>query len=199
MKLKSIAAAAIAIAASGATLQPLISNATAPEAATATASSKRLKDFNSTALSSHNSLRAAHGAPAMTQDSTLVAKAQEWSNSMAASGNFSHSSSSFRNGAGENLYVFYTTGNAPGDAVASKAVQSWYDEIKDYNFSAPGFSSATGHFTQVVWKSSTRLGCGMAQGTKTISGTQYKAYYVTCQYGPAGNVQGQFPANVLPK
>lgn len=197
MKLKSIAAAAIALAASGAALQPLISNATAPATATPTASSKFLKDFNSTALNSHNSYRANHQSPAMTQDPALVTSAQAWSSQMASSGNFAHSSSSARNGAGENLYVFYTTGNAPGDAVASKAVQAWYDEIKDYNFSQPGFSAATGHFTQVVWKSSTRLGCGMAQGTKVLGGNTYKAYYVTCHYGPAGNMQGQFPVNVL--
>jgi len=54
-----------------------------------------------------------------------------------------------------------------------------------------------GHFTQVVWKNSTELGCGAAQGVKTFQGNQYNAFYVVCQYGPAGNVIGQFDDNVI--
>ena len=52
---------------------------------------------------------------------------------------------------------------------------------------------ATGHFTQVVWKSTTQLGCGLAvnRGNKI---------YGVCNYSPAGNVvnAGFFKANVLP-
>jgi len=66
----------------------------------------------------------------------------------------------------------------------------WYDEVTNpgYDFKNPGFSSGIGHFTALVWKSSTKLGCG-------ISGV-----YVVCRYcdGP-GNYMGQFPDNVFPK
>ena len=48
----------------------------------------------------------------------------------------------------------------------------------------------TGHFTQVVWKSSTSIGLGIAHGGR---GT-----YCTAQYSPPGNYQGQFKSNVLP-
>merc|ERR1712113_687437 len=72
----------------------------------------------------------------------------------------------------------------------SKAVDMWYDEIKDYDFGSPGFDMKTGHFTQVVWKGTTKLGCGYTEG------------YVACRYcDTAGNItnEGMFKANVLPE
>jgi hypothetical protein len=96
------------------------------------------------------------------------------------------------------LYVYYTTASSVDSTnLGNMAVKSWYDEVSKYDYNNPGFSSATGHFTQVVWKSSTQLGCGAARGVKTLNGTNYNAFYVVCHYSPAGNVQGQFPANVL--
>jgi hypothetical protein len=40
----------------------------------------------------------------------------------------------------------------------------WYDEVTNpgYNFETGGFSGGTGHFTQLVWKGTTELGCGIA-------------------------------------
>ena len=52
------------------------------------------------------------------------------------------------------LISLYTVGQEPTDA--------WYNEVKQYNYNQPGFSMATGHFTQLVWKSSRRLGVGVA-------------------------------------
>ena len=37
-------------------------------------------------------------------------------------------------------------------------LQLWYDEIEFYDFDNPGYTSATGHFSQVIWKSSEKLG-----------------------------------------
>ena len=73
-------------------------------------------------------------------------------------------------------------------------ISSWYNELANYNYAAGGFSSATGHGTQMVWKASTRLGCGRAQCSGMFGG---QAMYV-CQYAPPGNVMGQFQQNVMP-
>ena len=151
--------------------------------------------LNSRALSQHNIYRDIHRVPAMTTNGDLRRSAQSWAEHLAETGAFEHSGIT---GVGENLYASYST-NAAIDAetLARGAVQAWYDEVVDYNYNAPGFSGNTGHFTQVVWKASTEVGCGAAQGTTTFDGTEYTALYVVCQYLAPGNRLGDFPANVL--
>lgn len=70
------------------------------------------------------------------------------------------------------------------------ATGSWYDEIVDYDFQHPDFSSSTGHFTQVVWKETEQLGVGISL---TKDG---KSVYVVAQYFPPGNILGDFETNV---
>ena len=66
----------------------------------------------------------------------------------------------------------------------------WYDEIAKYSFKKPTFSMETGHFTQVVWTTTTQVGCGM---------TQCKGLDIwVCNYDPPGNWEGQYPQHVLP-
>jgi hypothetical protein len=85
-------------------------------------------------------------------------------------------------------------------AYASQIVKMWYTEIQQYDFKKPGFSSATEHFTQVVWKSTRQVGCGIAMGPKNADG-RYRVYGV-CQYKDAGNVVSSttdfFSLNVFP-
>ena len=106
---------------------------------------------------------------------------------MAAAGSMFHAKWDERPGCGENLAMHSDKGLLSKTNVAT---QMWYDELTDpgYDFSNPGFGAGTGHFTQVVWKGSTELGCG-------ISGV-----YVVCRYcNEAGNMSGAFPQNVFPK
>lgn len=52
-----------------------------------------------------------------------------------------------------------------------------------------------GHFTQVVWKSTTSVACAKAScPAGTI--TQMPSFFFVCRYAPPGNYQGQFPQNV---
>ncbi len=153
--------------------------------------------FRNQSLNNHNSYRARHHSLNLSANSTLNQGALDWAKYLAANGKFEHSTSTQRNSAGENLFVYYTTGTIGATALADKGVSSWYNEVSQYNYKNPGFSSATGHFTQLVWKSSAQLGCGVAQGKKVLNSTNFNAYYVVCRYNPAGNVQGLFPQNVL--
>ena len=76
--------------------------------------------------------------------------------------------------------------------VGSAATNAWYDEIKMYDFSQGGYSDQTGHFNQVVWKNSHKLGAGVAYNSGRTK------YYVVARYTPADNHMGQFTNNILP-
>ncbi|XP_033877142.3 uncharacterized protein LOC117412703 isoform X1 [Acipenser ruthenus] len=144
------------------------------------------KNFDCEFLAAHNTYRQLHGAEPLRLNRALCKSAQSWAEHMLAIKTMKHSSTSN----GENLY--YAWSSASNNIAGSKAVDSWYSEIKDYSFSNPGFGSNTGHFTQVVWKSSTELGVGKATDGNTV--------YVVGHYSPAGNITnpGYFQSNVLP-
>jgi len=61
----------------------------------------------------------------------------------------------------------------------------WYAEVSKSNKGlVSSFSGSTGHYTQIVWRSTTAIGCG-------TSGS-----LLVCQYGPPGNHRGKFDKNV---
>lgn len=98
---------------------------------------------------------------------------------------------------GENL-----AWGAPATSYSSQSLfQLWVDEGDDYDYSTTQFSSADGHFTQVVWAGSTQVGCAMITCPAEdlgFTGTSGNGAYLVCEYAPAGNVQGQFTQNVKP-
>lgn len=131
-------------------------------------------------LSLHNAKRAMHRTPALSWSSSLAAEAQEWADQCS----LSHSGF---NGVGENLYW-------GGSATGKAAVESWYAEVTRYDRNDPITSYNAGdavrskevrHFTQVVWKATTTLGCGIQQcgGRK----------FVVCRYKPQGNWNANDP------
>ncbi len=69
---------------------------------------------------------------------------------------------------------------------------TWYNENKDYDFNNPGFSPNTGHFTQVVWNGSQKLGVGCAFTKDNLN------VFVVAQYSPPGNDRNFFDQNVFP-
>jgi glioma pathogenesis-related protein 2 len=138
--------------------------------------------FQSSIVERHNALRAKHGAAALTWSPTVASVAQNWASKIARDDQMRHRQP---NKYGENIY-WISGGNPTGTSVTD----TWYGEIKDYNYARPGFGMKTGHFTQVVWKSTKEIGCGVAKSRR--GGT-----YVVCNYNPPGNYSGRFPANVL--
>lgn len=94
---------------------------------------------------------------------------------------------------GENLYLAWSTGTP--DQSASTAVESWASEQQHYNFDQNTCASGKvcGHYTQVVWSSTQRLGCGRAVRTTTDGRTHV---IWVCNYAPPGNMIGQRPYSV---
>ncbi|XP_033001238.1 cysteine-rich venom protein-like [Lacerta agilis] len=66
-------------------------------------------------------------------------------------------------------------------------IQDWYDEVEDFQYGVgavrPG--AVTGHYTQVVWYRSYKIGCYAAHCPENRL-----KYLYFCQYCPAGNLQG---------
>ena len=135
----------------------------------------------------HNFYRAKHQLGNLERLQALESIAQDYSQILVTLGHLEHSGNKL-NGEyiGENLFYGYNAGY-----LGTTPVNLWYDEIKDYEFNNPGFSSRTGHFTQVIWKNSKQLGCGAAWSS-------YGDCYVTFNYYPGGNYIGQFEDNVFP-
>ena len=108
-------------------------------------------------LDRHNYYRAKHQAANLERLAALETIAQSYSEKLVTLGYLVHSSNTLNgNYIGENLYFGYNAGY-----LGTKPVDAWYDEIKDYDFAKSEFTSGTGHFTQVVWKNTKQVGCGV--------------------------------------
>ncbi len=133
-------------------------------------------------VDAHNRVRAKHCAGPLAWSPKLAQVAQQWANSLRDQGcAFAHSKGSY----GENLAAGSTGLLDPGSVVSM-----WYDEVAQYKFPNGGFSMKTGHFTQVVWRATTHVGCGHSQ----CKGMDIWV----CEYDPPGNWEGQYRENVLP-
>ena len=142
--------------------------------------------FQKDSLNEHNLLRKKHHVGDLILNKELCDIAQKYADKLAATDTFQHSKSNFKGKPmGENLFACCGM-----DITGKLMTDSWYDEIKDYNFNNPGFKGSTGHFTQVVWNGSKQVGFGFAK-----SNTGY--YYGVANYFPAGNYINEFEKNVL--
>ncbi|KAJ9488149.1 hypothetical protein VN97_g5157 [Penicillium thymicola] len=103
-----------------------------------------LNEFKDEMLKVTNEYRANHDANPLQWNNTLADYSREWAEACI----WKHSKSSY----GENLAYGYQN--------VSAAVIAWGDEGDMYNFGKPtGFTEETGHFTQLVWKATTQVGC----------------------------------------
>lgn len=155
---------------------------TTPPATSTT--SQRQTDLNAVMLAEHNAARAEVGVPAMQLDAELSRQALAYAEEMARTGVFAHSPSSARINQGENLWA------GTKDAFEYKDMSGAWIEEKQFYIHAPfpdvsitGDWHDVGHYTQIIWKNSTRLGCGIATGMNRD--------WLVCRYSPPGNFIGQ--------
>ncbi|KAL8662072.1 MAG: hypothetical protein Q9202_005046 [Teloschistes flavicans] len=130
-------------------------------------------NFRSSCLNSTNTFRHQHNATALTWNTTLATAASV----LAGACKFKHSGGPD----GENIAAGYQNVTA--------TVEGWGNERAKYNFAHGGFGENTGHFTQLVWKATSTVGCARKQ-CETIG------WFVVCEYWPPGNVQGAYQIQV---
>merc|ERR1712126_387871 len=114
---------------------------------------KKQSQFAKEMLDALNKFRSQHGVPPLQLDPKLNAYAQKLAESNRAAGKLAHTPPE-KAKYGENL-----AWGAGMQANGRDIVKRWYDEKSMYKGK---FSSGTGHFSQLIWKSSQKLGVGLA-------------------------------------
>ena len=126
---------------------------------------------------------AASPLPDLTWDPDIAAVAQAYAEVCV----FEHSMGEY----GENLYV-----NTGYQATPKEVVEGWASEVEFYDYDenscVPG--EMCGHYTQVVWAESLRLGCGVATCTVNSPFNNDEPWQNwVCNYDPPGNWVGEKP------
>mmetsp|Transcript_42642 Transcript_42642/g.89191 ORF Transcript_42642/g.89191 Transcript_42642/m.89191 type:complete len:200 (+) Transcript_42642:970-1569(+) len=151
-------------------------------------------------IDAHTAVRALHGAPPLTWDNALADSSLKY-----ASGCVKGHATDLPADVGENLYYTASSAkiNLDDPALVKSAVDKWYSEEAnwDYAASAGKGTGSTGHFTQTVWKSTAKVGCGIASCPNILIGgkTWADVGYVICRYTPSGNWDGEYATNVPKK
>ncbi|KAJ1558828.1 hypothetical protein HK405_012895, partial [Cladochytrium tenue] len=142
--------------------------------------SSGLSNAEQETLDRHNSYRSEYGIPSISWNSGLASEAYSYASYLANSLSCAlvHSGTS---GEGENLTMYGATAGA-GVFQMYSAVDGWMTE--DPN--------TFDHASQVLWRGSTNVGCGIAMLTNSDGSF---CQVVVCRYTPQGNIGGETYAN----
>lgn len=170
-----------------------------------------LKDF---IVRAHNDSRASLGATAM-QTMVWDDELANFAGQLASNCVFAHSTLTQRRNVpgwvgitvGENLAVANSYAASPSDqydparlqSFLQSAMNSWWSERVNYSYASNTCATGQtcGHFTQMAWASSNRIGCAVARCNPLQGLPVGPVHFLSCNYGPAGNLAGQRPY-VLP-
>lgn len=143
-------------------------------------------NFDDRVLAAHNRERASLGIAPLSWDPALAADAATWARHLAATGKFEHAPENARAPEGENLWA-----GTKGYYSAEKMVDGWVREKRYYkpgrfpDNSTTGKTADVGHYTQLMWRDTGRVGCAMATGAEED--------VLVCRYSDAGNYIGDTP------
>ena len=135
-------------------------------------------------LAQHNVERRQASVPVLAWDPALAQGAQVYANELARLNLLRHSSKVVRRGLGENLWMGTRDYFRP-----ARMVGAWASERSMFNpgifpaVSRTGNWADVGHFTQMIWPGTQRVGCAIAKSAS--------ADVLVCRYWPSGNVDGQ--------
>ncbi|XP_059461457.1 pathogenesis-related protein PR-1-like [Corylus avellana] len=131
-------------------------------------------------LAPHNVARLALRLRPLLWDAKLARYAQWYANQRRFDCALEHSDGPY----GEN--IFWGSGN---DWTPSQAVADWVSERQWYDYWSNSCAGGEqcGHYTQIVWSSTRRVGCARVKclGDRGV--------FMTCNYDPPGNYIGERP------
>jgi pathogenesis-related protein 1 len=145
-------------------------------------------------VAAHNKWRAEVGVGKLSYSPALEASAQAWADNLKKTNHCQMRHSAPEGRYGENLFwagaVKWSDGRRELQRVPPETpVDSWGAEKRNYDYAnnscKPG--KVCGHYTQVVWKTSTQVGCAYAVCEDSLDQVW------VCQYQPAGNIVGRKP------
>jgi len=147
-----------------------------------------LTEFEGECLRQHNLKRGQHGAKKLEWSQECADHARKWVQNLVSIDSLAHDHES---GMGENCGYFNSSSAAskPDIVWAGNVCDMWYNEIKKYNFSKNDYQPGTGHFTQMVWKGSEKVGCAIAKKGNKV--------FIVANYFPPGNFMGKYSDNVF--
>ncbi|KAG8005766.1 GLIPR1-like protein 1 [Nibea albiflora] len=93
---------------------------------------------------------------------------------------------------GENLGI----GSPPSSFSVERVIQNWVDEKQHYNYNLNRCTATCGHYTQVVWASSYKVGCAVhlcPNGLEKSRIRNREAFNFVCNYAVRGNMNGMRP------
>lgn len=131
----------------------------------------------------HNQVRAAAGVPPIYWDASLADAADRYATELARTGRWGHSTAASRPGQGENLWM----GTRGGFSI-DQMLRGWVAEGRMFragrfpNVSRTGNWADVGHYTQMIWPGSVRIGCAVRSSARFD--------YLVCRYSPQGNIIG---------
>ena len=128
-------------------------------------------------VESHNSIRGPLKLRSLVWSDKLAAVAQDWAETLLARDQFVHSR---KPGYGENLFEIDGIRFPP-----TEVVLQWASEVRNYDYRSNLCHGVCGHYTQIVWRDTRQVGCGVARAGR-------REVWV-CEYSPPGNVAGSRP------
>jgi len=139
-------------------------------------------DLNQQLLALHNRPRDEVGVPPLSWSPALAAQARVWAETLITGRRFEHDDA--RGLVGENLWAGWGRRFSP-----EEMVEAWTEERSAYvhgvypHVRRPGDATVVGHYTQMIWRNTTEVGCAVAE--------RDDRQVLVCRYSPPGNVRGE--------
>ncbi|HVP86073.1 MAG TPA: CAP domain-containing protein [Rhizomicrobium sp.] len=145
-----------------------------------------LANFDQRILTMHNRERLALGLQPLTWNPALAQSAKEWADYLAATGRFEHAPEDGPDAEGENLWA-----GTRGYFSVEAMVNAWAREKRYFkpgvfpHNSTTGNVEDVGHYTQMVWRGTSQVGCAESSSARED--------ILVCRYAEAGNYVGERP------